>query len=147
MSDINVKLEWLGGMKFKGLNSNGYETMMDGDSTVGTTPIEMLLQVLGGCTAIDVVIIMEKSRTPATRMELSIDGDRRADNPRYFTAIRVRFDVWGEDINPDKLERAINLSFDKYCSVYNSLRLDINLSREFRIHTPNAEPSGEYSSV
>jgi putative redox protein len=96
---------------------------------------------------VDVVVILEKSRTPAQRLEVTLAGNRHDPEPRYFIEAIVRFDIWGEEIRPETVKRAINLSFTKYCSVYHSLRGDLKLQPEYRIHSPNAEATGEYHAV
>jgi putative redox protein len=65
MSDLTVKLNWNGGLRFTGLNAGGIETAIDGDSQSGASPVELLLEALGACVSVDVVLIMEKMRTPA----------------------------------------------------------------------------------
>jgi len=147
MSDVNVKLTWSGGLKFAGINAGGIETAIDGDKASGASPVEILLEALGACAAIDVVVILDKQKTPAQRLEITLEGERHRAEPRYFTDVRLRFDLWGEGIKPDKLERAINLSIGKYCSVYHSLRRDLAVRPEYRIHAPNAEATGEYAVV
>jgi putative redox protein len=137
MSEVTVKLHWNGGMKFTAANASGQQTVIDGDKETAASPVELLLEALGACTGIDVVLILEKMRTPATRLEVSIDGNRRPTEPKYYTDLRVRFDVWGEALKPDKLERAINLSFEKYCSIYHTLRPDLKVETEFHIHAPD----------
>jgi len=147
MSDVTVKLNWNGGMRFTGVNAGRIETVIDGDHQDGASPVELLLEALGACTAVDVVVIMEKVRTPLSRLEVVLDGDRRSREPRYFESVRIKFDAWGDGINADKLARAINLSIGKYCSVYHSLRTDLKLLAQFRIHAAGADPAGEYQTV
>jgi len=147
MSDVNVKLTWSGGLKFTGINAGGIETAIDGDKTSGASPVEILLEALGACAAIDVVVILDKQRTPARRLEITLEGERHRAEPSYFTDVRLRLDVWGEGIKPDKLERAINLSIGKYCSVYHSLRRDLAVKPEYRIHAPGGEEAGAYVAV
>jgi putative redox protein len=147
MSDVTVKLNWNGGLKFTGINAGRIETVIDGNHADGASPVELLLEALGACSAVDVVVIMEKVRTPLQRLEVVVDGDRRSSEPRYFENVRVKFDAWGEGISPDKLQRAINLSIGKYCSVYHSLRTDLKLQAQYRIHAPEAEAAGEYEIV
>jgi putative redox protein len=147
MSDLTVKLNWDGGFRFTGVNDGGIETVIDGDKQSGASPVELLLEALGACSSIDVVSILEKMRTPAARFEVTLEADRNRTEPRYLTAARMLFDVWGEGIAPDKLVRAINLSISKYCSVYHSLRDDLTLQPLFRIHAAGAEASGDYQLV
>jgi putative redox protein len=147
MSDVSVKLTRIEGMKFTGVNSAGHETITDGEKKTAASPVEMLLESLGGCTGSDIVLILDKMRTPAERLEIAIEGDRRQTEPRYFTDLRLRFDVWGGEIDPEKMARAVRLSLEKYCSVFHSLRADLKTTAEFRIHAPGAEAAGEYRIV
>jgi putative redox protein len=147
MSDLTVKLYWNGGLSFSGESAGGFETVIDGDKQSGASPVDLLLEALGACVSVDVVVILEKSRTPATKFEVTLEGDRHSPEPRYLTGVLMLFDVWGDAINPDKLVRAINLSIAKYCSVYHSLRGDLKLQPRFRIHTTGAEAAGNYQAV
>ncbi len=147
MSDVTVKLNWNGGLKFTGINAGRIETVIDGNHVDGASPVELLLEAVGACSAVDVVVIMEKVRTPLQRLEVIVDGDRRQTEPRYFQNVRIKFDAWGEGISPEKLARAINLSIGKYCSVYHSLRTDLKLQAEYRIHAADTEASGDYEIV
>jgi putative redox protein len=147
MSDVSVKLNWDGEMRFTGVNAAGHVTPIDGNKKAAASPVEILLEALGACTGIDVVLILEKMRTPAERLEIALEGNRHQTEPRYYTKVRLRFDIWGDGINPDKLARAINLSLAKYCSVYHSLRPDLKTVAEFRLHAIGAEAAGEYQIV
>jgi len=147
MSDLTVKLNWNGGLSFTGVNAGGMETAIAGDKQSGASPVELLVEALGACVTIDVVVILEKMRTPATKLEVTLDADRHSPEPRYLIGVRMLFNVWGDGINPDKLSRAINLSISKYCSVYHSLRDDLKLQPQFRLHATGAEASGEYLPV
>ncbi len=147
MSDLTVKLSWNSGERFTGVNASGLETAIDGDRQSGASPVELLVEALGACSAIDVVVILEKMRTPAAKLEITLDADRHSPAPRYLTGVQMRFDVWGDGIKPEKLARAINLSISKYCSVYHSLRDDLKLQPQFRIHATGAEASGDYQTV
>jgi putative redox protein len=147
MSDVTVKVNWQGGLRFTGVNAGGIETSIDGDKQTAPTPVELLLEALGACTAVDVVIILEKQKTPAARLEVTLDGDRHSPEPRYYTAVRLRFDVWADGVKPEKLERAIDLSISKYCSVYHSLRKDMSLQVEYRLHPAGADGAGDYRQL
>lgn len=147
MSDLTVKLNWNGGLRFTGVNAGGIETLIDGDKQSGASPVEMLLEALGACVSVDVVLILEKMRTPAAKVEVILEADRHQTEPRYLTNAQMSFDVWGDGIVPDKLIRAINLSIGKYCSVYHSLRDDLKLQPSYRIHPTGADASGDYQVV
>lgn len=144
---VNVTLNWNGGKAFTATNGTGCQILLDGRKEAGPSPMDLVLQGLGGCSAIDVVVIMEKVRTPLSRFELSIEGVRNETDPKYYTEAVIRFDVWGDGINSDKLSRAINLSIFKYCSVYHSLRSDLKLTAEYRINPTGSEASGNYQVV
>ena len=151
MSDVTVKLKWDGELRFTATNVKGIETVLDGRTQSGASPVEILLEAVGACTSIDVVLIMEKMREPLHKLEVVVGGDRNATEPKYFTGLHVRFDAWGDGIHPEKLERAIALSFSKYCSVYHSLRADLRTQVEYRIHTvgisSNEEVTGDYRII
>jgi putative redox protein len=82
---------------------------------MGFRPMEMLLLGLGGCTAFDVVSILKKSRQAITDCEVEIDSDRAEEIPKVFTRIHIHFIITGNSLDPVKVEKAVNLSADKYC--------------------------------
>lgn len=147
MGNITTKVTWNGELRFTGASAKGHEIVLDGNTQVGPSPVEILLEALGACAAVDVVLILEKSRTPAQKLEVTLTGNRHEPEPRYFTDAVMRFDIWGAGIRPETVTRAINLSITKYCSVYHSLRGDLKLQPEFRLHAPEAEAAGEYHVV
>jgi putative redox protein len=147
MNDLAIKLNWNGGSKFTGVNAGGLETAIDAGGQSGVCPAELLLEALGACASADVVSTLEKMRTPAAKFEVTLEADRHLTEPRYLTGVRMLFDVWGDEIAPDRLIRAINLSIGKYCSVYHSLRDDLRLLPQYRIHANGAEASGDYQVV
>jgi putative redox protein len=147
MSDTTAKLVWNGDLRFIGINANGSETAIDGDHQLAPSPVELLLEATASCSAVDVVLILAKMRTPAARLEIDLDADRRPTPPRYLTRLRMAFDIWGDGITAEKAARAIQLSVVKYCSVFNTLRLDLKLELDFRLHATGAEADGEYQSI
>jgi putative redox protein len=147
MNDLAVKLNWNGGSRFTGVNAGGIETAIDANKQSGACPVELLLEALGACASADVVSTLEEMRTPAAKFEVTLEADRHRTEPHYLIGARMLFDVWGDGITPDKLVRAINLSISKYCSVYHSLRDDLKLRPQFRIHAPGDIASGDYQLV
>jgi len=147
MSDITTKITWMGGMNFSAKNSDGLETLMDGDRKMAASPVELLLEALGACPTTFIVKMLNKMREPLSRLEINLEANRHSPEPRYLTAVQARFDVWGEGLNPDKVMRAIGLSFAKYCSVYHSLRPDLELKVEYRIHDSTVETTVDYKPV
>lgn len=123
---------WTGKMAFKGQNPSGHEITMDGPQEIGgedtgSRPTELLLQAVAGCTAIDIVSILNKMRIEPTRFETEVEGERAEDHPRKFTKIHIHYILEG-DIPEKKLARAIRLSKDEYCSVSHTLNAEITAS-------------------
>jgi putative redox protein len=147
MGDLTVKLNWNGGSRFTGMNLGGSKTAIDCEKQFGASPLELLLEALGACASVDVVSILEKMRTPVTKFEVILEADRHLAEPRYLIDARMLFNVWGDGVTPDTLVRAINLSISKYCCIYHSLRDDLKLRPQFRIHATGAEASGDYVAV
>ncbi len=147
VSDVSTKLVWKGGYRFTAANANGHETAIDGDSLSGPGPIEMVLDALGACSASDVVNILQQMRQPLAGLKVNLDARRSPEQPRYLTSITLSFDVWGENLSTYKLERAIALSLNKYCSVYHSIRTDVSLQAEFRINSSEPTTEGAYQTV
>lgn len=129
LSDVSVEVRWDQALVFEGAGRSGMPMVMDGGSTAGPSPMEALLMALASCMAIDVVDILNKMRVAFDGLAVRADADRRPDPPRRFTAVRLTYEVEGvaEDARP-KLQRAIDLSRDRYCSVLHSLDPDLALS-------------------
>ena len=118
---MKCRVKWLDHMTFVGESGSGHAVVMDGapehgGRDMGVRPMEMLLLGLGGCTAFDVVSILKKSRQAITDCEVLIDSDRAEEIPKVFTRIHVHFIISGKGLDPVKVEKAVNLSADKYCS-------------------------------
>jgi putative redox protein len=132
VADVDVLVHWAGeGLVFDAGAVNGRSIRLDGDGKAGPTPVQGLLLALGACTAADVVEILGKMRVPLKALEIRADADRAAVPPRRYTAIRLTYYATGiEDAHRDKLQRAVDLSHEKYCSVLYSLRPDIEISTQ-----------------
>lgn len=101
---------------------------MDGEGVAGATPMETLLIALASCMGADVVDILTKMRVPFDGISVRVEGDRRAEPPRRYTAIRLTYEASGvPDDAQAKLQRAIDLSRDTYCSVLHTLQPDVDL--------------------
>jgi len=112
---------------FTGYSSNGYSVPLDtnrasGGHDAGFSPMELLLTALGGCTGMDVISILRKKRQHVTGLEVQVEGVRADEHPRVYTEIWVKFIVTGHHVDPAAVERAIELSRDKYCGVSATLR-------------------------
>ncbi len=121
-----LSVAWKEGMLFEAATADGRTTLLDGDSRRALSPMDALLSSLCGCMAIDVVSILEKMRVPPRSLRIDASGRRRDEPPRYFTHLSLEFVVEG-DTPRDKLERAVRLSFETYCSVFHTLRPDLEV--------------------
>ncbi len=126
MTTTRVELAWASGQRFDATDASGSSVTLDGNTESGFSPTEALLSSLGACMGIDVVIILEKMRVGLEGLSITVEGERMAEPPRYFHHMRLRFRIRG-DVPHDKAERAVKLSFDKYCSVFHTLRNDIDI--------------------
>jgi putative redox protein len=108
----------------------------DGGSDAGASPKEMLLFALGGCTAMDVVSILKKKRVPLEGFEIRLQGHVSDEHPRVFTSIHIEYISYGDGINPNDVERAIELSRTKYCSVSAMLSKSVEITHSFKIVAP-----------
>ena len=135
---VTLDLVWEGDLRFAG-RADGVELTLDGAKTAGPSPVQALGFGLAGCMAIDVAQILTKGRAPLAGLRARLVGARRGEEPRRFVTIDLHFVVTGE-VAPDKVERALALSRDKYCSVWHSLRQDIELTTSFEIE--KARPIG-----
>lgn len=130
MADVDVALRWLGdGLRFEGGAVGGPVTAVDGDGRWATSPVNLLAISLAACTAADVVDILGKMRVRLEALAVNVEGERRPEPPRRYTRIRLEYRVRGVPAEDEpKLQRAVTLSHEKYCSVLHSLREDIELT-------------------
>lgn len=132
---INVK--WNGKRQFVGECATGHNIIMDGSTEIGgenagPRPTEALLSAIGGCTGIDVIMILEKMQQKVTAYHMEISGTRNETEPKYFTDIHVKYVITGENLSEDRVARAIELSATKYCGVMHSLKANITTSYEIK---------------
>jgi len=118
---MKARVKWLDGRAFVGESGSGHAVVMDGapeagGRNVGVRPMEMLLLGLGGCTAFDVVMILERGREKVTSLEIEMEAERAAEDPKVFTHVKFIYKLRGRNLKPAAVERAINLSAEKYCS-------------------------------
>jgi putative redox protein len=127
-----VELIWSDGVRF-GATAGRNALVVDGDGAAGPSPVQVTAVGLAGCMAADVVAILQKARQPLTGMRVSFSGERAPDPPRRFTRITLHFRVSGA-VAAESVERAIALSRETYCSVWHSMRQDIEFVTAFDIH-------------
>lgn len=128
---MSARLEWDGELQFTGFVGK-HEVSIDGASDSAVSPMQMLALSLAGCMCIDLVHILARGRHDCVSLAASFVGDRTAGDPKRFTRIQLHFTLSGP-MTPDHVERAIRLSREKYCSVWGSLRPDIELETTYEI--------------
>jgi len=126
---VIAELVWSEELRF-GATSGTIATVIDGDSTAGPSPVQMLVMGLAGCMSIDVVDIVRKGRHPLSAFRATITAERAPEPPRRVVKVHLRFHVHGA-VPQAAVERAIALSRDKYCSVWHPRRPDIPLTIDF----------------
>ena len=137
---MECKINWLAGsgMAFMAETGTGHILNMDGAPEAGgrnlaPRPMELMLAGAGGCTAFDVVLILQRSRHNIIACEVSLQAERAETDPKVFTKINLHFTVKGKDLDPSKVERAINLSHDKYCSATAMLANTAEITHTFEV--------------
>ena len=126
-----VELIWEHDLVFGGRSGNN-QLALDSASSAGPSPMQALAFALAGCMAMDVVHVLAKGRVDLRGLRTDLTAERSPENPHRFTAVTLHFTVTG-DVPDDKVERAIALSREKYCSVWHSMRQDIDLTVTYEI--------------
>ena len=128
-ADKEVRLSWTGsGLVFDGGPAGGPQLVVDGDSATGPSPMDLVLAAVAACMAIDIKVILEKGRVPFDGLDVTARGGRREEAPRHYRAVQLVFSVTGvPPASRARVERAVELSREKYCSVLFSLRRDLDL--------------------
>lgn len=126
-----AELTWIGDLKFAGV-SGATAMTIDGNSAAGPSPVQALAFALAGCMATDVVFILTKGRHSIRGLRAHLTAHRAQQDPHRFLKVDLRFDLDGA-VPADAVERAITLSREKYCSVWHSLRPDIDFRTSFEI--------------
>jgi len=130
---VPASLVWNGDLRFRAASGTA-EITLDGASAAGPSPVQTLAFSLAGCMAMDVVDILRRGRHPLTTFSVAFVGHRAERHPHRFLRIELHFSVRG-DVPAAAVERAVALSRDKYCSVWHSMRQDIDLTTTFEIES------------
>jgi len=141
-STYPIEVHWEGGRRYRGGQAGGPTLLLDGERLESPGPVDALLISMAACAAIDVVAILEKRRTPATALSISVEFSRADSPPRRLTQVRFRFRVQ-TDSDAEQVDRAVALSIEKYCSVASSLDPEMPVSWEVEVTRPDgalAEP-------
>lgn len=135
---MKTRVKWVENVCFMAESGSGHAVVMDGSPDIGgknlgPRPMEMLLMGAGGCTSVDVIMILKKSRQEVLDCEVDISADRAEDHPKVFTKIHMHFTVTGRGLKPEVVERAIRLSAEKYCSASIILGKTAEMTHDFEI--------------
>lgn len=145
-----IDLVWRGGMEFHAKTSSGNSLVFDSDSdseskSTGSSPLDFLLAAIAGCTAMDVVSILQKKRQDLQSYSITVEGARPEPGqyPRPFTSIFLRHSFSGTNLDPLAVARAIQLSEEKYCSVLATLRQNPHVVSTWSIETGSLSEQAE----
>jgi putative redox protein len=138
---MKARIRWKQNVAFEAETESGHRLTMDGSPDVGgqnlgPRPMETVLVGTGACSAIDVVLILKKARQPITDCYVDIEADRATTDPKVFTRIHFHFVVVGDGLDPLKVERAIRLSAEVYCSASAMLAKTAAVTHDFEIVPP-----------
>ena len=135
---MKATVTWVDGMMFLGESGSGHSVVMDGAPEAGgrdhgIRPMEMLLLGMGGCTSFDVVLILKRGREPVNGCKVEITAERAEADPKVFTRIHLHYRISGKGLSAAKVERAIALSKEKYCSASIMLGATATITSDFTL--------------
>lgn len=142
MAGMRATVTWTGDVRFDGRSGSGHHVPIDGPPELGgqdqgVRPMELMLLGVGGCTSFDVVNILRKGRQDLVDCVTEIDAERAETDPKVFTRIHFHFRVTGRALNPKKVERAIGLTAEKYCSASIMLeRAGVTVTHDYELIEP-----------
>lgn len=140
---MKAHVKWVDGLTMVGESPSGHAVVMDGPEdfgghNLGTRPMEMVLLGLGGCTMVDVLVMLQKARQQVSDVDVQVEAERAESVPAVFTRIHVQFVITGRGLEERHVERAVRLSAEKYCSVSMMLNQSVEMSHGFEIHQADA---------
>jgi putative redox protein len=135
---MKARIKWVEDRTFMGESGSGHNIVLGTafggkEHTPGPSAMELVLIGTGGCTAFDVVHILEKGREAIEDVTVELDAERAQQDPKVFTRIHMHFVVKGRGLSPEKVDRAINLSAEKYCSASAMLAKTATMTHDFEI--------------
>jgi putative redox protein len=138
---MEAKVVWNEGLVFTGIADSGFPIRLDskkevGGSDSGIRPTELIALSVAGCTAMDVISILQKKRQEVTGFTVQVHATRAEDHPRKFLKMTIEYIVTGNNIDPQAVERAVQLSEEKYCSSIATLRGNVEFDRRIVIKSP-----------
>ncbi len=143
-NQLHATVSWAGDSNFIGRSGSGHAVVFDSnkDDGVAPTPMEMLLMSAGACSSVDVVSILQKAKQQVTHCRVVLSGERVDSVPRVFDKIHLHFEVTGFNVSEKHVERAVNLSAEKYCSVSIMLQKAMTVTHSFALIPSELQPQG-----
>jgi putative redox protein len=135
---MKARIKWIDGVSFEATSGSGHRLILDGapehgGQNAGIRPMEAVLIGVGACSGFDVVSILKKARQQVSDCVVELEAERAEDPPKVFTRVRMRFVVSGTDLKPAAVQRAVDLSAEKYCSATAMLRPTVDIRHEVEI--------------
>ncbi|NJM15225.1 MAG: OsmC family protein [Bacteroidales bacterium] len=133
----SIDLKWVGNMSFE-TQLNGHKLVLDaspevGGENKGPRPKPLMMVALAGCTGMDVVSLLKKMRVDIEGVNIKVEGDITEDHPKHFTRMKIIYEFTGNNLDIEKLEKAVNMSKEQYCGVSASYAKAMELTHEIRI--------------
>ena len=130
---------WKQNLQFESDNPSGLTLTMDADPSVGGNgdglrPKALMLSSLAGCSGIDVASLLKKMRVEVDSYHIDVEGELTDEHPKYYHSVTVYYHFYGKNLQKDKIEKAVNLSVDKYCGVMEMFRQFAKLKIEIHYH-------------
>jgi putative redox protein len=135
---MQARVKWLDHLSFVGESGSGHSVVMDGSTEhggrdLGVRPMEMVLLGLGGCSSIDIILMLKKARQDVTDCQVLIEAERADAVPAVFTRVKLKFVVEGRQLSAKQVERIVALSVEKYCSVTKMLEKEVEIGFETEV--------------
>ena len=135
---MQVKVDWKGGLSFEGNADSGFSLMLDAERDVGGEesgfrPLELMALSLAGCTAMDVISILQKKRQEVTAFDVQVEADRATEHPKVFTGAVINYMVSGHGVDEAAVVRAIELSAQRYCPAQTMLSQVFPMELRYKI--------------
>lgn len=135
---MDAKVNWKGGLSFTGTAETGFEVPLGAHPSVGGAndgfrPMEMMAIGLAGCTAMDVISILRKKRQEVTDFEVRVRTENAEEHPRVWTSVQIEYIVTGHNVAPEAVERAMQLSAERYCPAQNMINKAVEIVTVYRI--------------
>ncbi len=134
-----ITTKWLGNMRFESTNPSGHNLFIDagpenGGNSEGYRPKALMLSGLAGCSGLDVAALIKKMKLDVADFSIEVDANLTEEHPKYYDKVTMTFNFYGDNLNEKKLQRAVDLSIEKYCGVMEMFRQFAEVKVETYFH-------------